>query len=169
MSGRTWQDIPGWLIYAVRREHAAAMSEGRERAGEDAAGLLTGQLLRDDPEFARVIVTRYVRTLIQAPKQRKRTGKDRARDRERLPVMADCVRLSEAGLSLREIGEAKGLSHTTVRKLIAEWQTRLPEMPAEIIRLSRPLETGPVNLATAGFTPGVSADGPNVLAFRRPA
>jgi hypothetical protein len=162
MSAR-WQDMPDWLVYAVRWQHAAAMQDGQERAGEEAIQSLTDKLLRDDPEFARIVVARYVRTLVRAPKPKKR-GKSGERER----LMADCARMSAEGLSLRAIGEAKGISHTAVRNLLAEWQTRLPEMPADLIRLAAPVETLAVNLAVAGFTPQVSTD-PNVLAFRRPA
>jgi len=163
MTAGRWQDMPDWLIYAVRRQHAIAMKEGGERAGEEAVAHLTERVLSDDPEFARVVVGRYVRSLIRAPKPRRR-GKAGGRER----LMADCARLSAEGLSLRAIGEQKGLSHTAVRKILAEWQTRLPEMPAELIRIATPLETQSGNLATAGFTAPVSSN-PNVIALRRPA
>lgn len=158
-----WQDIPDWVIYAVRMHHAAAMTEGHERAGEEAVEQLADKVLRDDPEFARVIVARYVRSLVRAPKPRKR-GK--AGDRERL--MADCARMSAEGLSLRAIGELKGISHTAARKLIAEWQTSLPEMPADLIVMATPAETPAVNPSTDGFPAQVSTD-PNVIPLRRPA
>jgi hypothetical protein len=159
----TWQDIPDWLIYAVRWHHAAAMENGAERAGEEAVAHLTEKVLRDDPGFASVVVARYVRSLVRAPKQRRR-GKPGDREKR----MAQCSRMRAEGQSLRAIGERLGISHTTVSKLLAEWDTRLPEMPAELIRIASPLETPGVNLHADGFTPQVSAD-PNVIALRRPA
>lgn len=163
MAGRTWQDIPDWVIFSVRFAHHDAKAEGRQRAGSDAIAPLAARILAEDPGFARVIVEQYVRTLIRAPKprRRKKTG-------ERELLMADCVRLSAEGQSLRAIGQAKGISHTTVRKLIAEWQTRFPEMPAEIVRVAIPVETASVNPQNGGFTAQVSSD-PNVIPLRRPA
>lgn len=158
-----WHDIPDWLIYAVRGQHAAAMRDGQERAGEDAVTELADRVLRDDPDFARVIVARYVRSLIQAPKARRR-GKPGQRER----LMADCARMRAEGLSLRAIGEQKGLSHTAVAKILAEWETRLPEMPADLVRAATPMETPAVNLAGTRFTAPVSTD-PDVIPFRRPA
>lgn len=161
MSDRNWQGIPDWLIYAVRREHAAAIRDGAQSAGEDAVENLAARVLRDDPEFTRVIVTRYLRTLVRAPKARKR-GKPGERER----LMADCARMSAEGMSLRAIGERVDLSHTAVRKILAEWETRLPEMDPALIRRAMLAGTPAVNLPVAGFTPQVSAD-PNVIPLRR--
>lgn len=159
MRGRNWQGIPDWLVYAVRWQHATAMQQGQQRAGEDAVELLTGKVLADDPEFTRVIVARYVRTLVRAPKPRKRK-KDPRRD----ALMADCARLDAEGLSQRAIGELKGFSRTKVARLLAEWQTRLPEMPPHIIALSRPGGTD-----TPEVVPPARDTDPNVIPLRRPA
>lgn len=159
MSGQNWQGIPDWLIYAVRWQHAEAMSKGHERAGEEAVEYLADRLLADDPAFARVIVERYVRTLVRAPKPRKRK-----RDGERDRLMADCARLDAEGLSQRAIGELKGFSRTKVARLLAEWQTRLPEMPPHIIALSRPGGTD-----TPEAVPPARDTDPNVIPLRRPA
>jgi hypothetical protein len=161
MSGRTWQDMPEWLVYAVRWQHAEAMEQGIERAGEEAVETLTARIFDKDPEFARIIVARYVRGLVRAPKPRRR-GKAGEREQR----MADCARMSAEGKSLRAIGEAKGLSHTAVRKILAEWDARLPEMPPALVRAATPLETQAVNPSAGGFTPQVSAD-PTVIPFRR--
>jgi hypothetical protein len=163
MTAPNWQGIPDWLIYAVRWKHAAAMAEGRERAGEDAVQQLTDKVLADDPGFTRLVVERYVRSLVRAPKP-KRHGKPGARER----LMAGCARMSAEGKSLREIGEANGIAHTSVRRLLAEWQTRLPEMDPELIRLAAPMEQEAEPGYSGGVTPGVPAD-PNVIPLRRPA
>lgn len=161
MIARNWQDMPDWLVYAIRGQHAAAMTEGRQGAGEEAVERLTTRILAADPDFARVIIGRYVRTLVRAPKPRRR-----GKPGEREQLMADCARMSAEGLSLRAIGEQKGLSHTAVRKILAEWATRLPEMDPAIIRRAALVETPAVNLPAAGFTPQVSTD-PNVIPLRR--
>jgi hypothetical protein len=163
MAGRNWQGIPDWLIYAVRWQHAEAMTEGRERAGSDAVRYLTDKLIADDPEFTRAVVESYVRSLVRAPKPRKR-GK--AGERERL--MADCARMAAEGKSLRAIGDAHGITHTAVRKILAEWRTRLPEMDPALIRLAVPLETEAETNHSGGFPAQVSSD-PNVIPLRRPA
>lgn len=158
-----WQDIPDWLIYAVRGQHAAAMRDGQERAGEDAVAELAERVLRDDPEFARVVVARYVRSLIQAPKARRR-----GKPGERELLMADCARMDAEGMSLRAIGEQKGISHTAVRKILAEWRTRLPEMDPALILAATPVETEAETNHITGFPAQVSSD-PNVIPLRRPA
>jgi hypothetical protein len=166
VSGRNWQGIPDWLVYAVRWQHATAMQAGQERAGEDAVDLIAGKVLADDPEFARVIVSRYVRSLVAAPKPRKR-GKPGEHEHR----LARCARMSAEGKSLRAIGRVEGISHTRVGQLLAEWVTRLPEMDAELIRAATPLETLPVNPQPAGFTAKVATSDPNVISLmdRRPA
>lgn len=163
MSGRNWQGIPDWLIYAVRWQHAEAMSKGRERAGDDAVQYLAGKVLADDPEFARVIVERYVRTLVSAPKPR-----EHGKAGEHEHRMTRCARMHAEGKSLRAIGRAEGISHTRVSQLLAEWVTRLPEMDPALVRAATPLETLAVNPQPAGFTARVST-GPNVIPLRRPA
>lgn len=159
MSDRTWQEMPGWLVYDVRAEHALAAKAGEAAPGERAVTAITDRLLQDDPEFARLVISRYVRSLLRAPKPRKRK-KDADRDR----LMADCVRLDAEGLALRAIGERKGIGKSTVARLLAEWQARLPEMPPHIIALSRPS----VPEATPAGTPRRDSD-PNVIQLRRPA
>jgi hypothetical protein len=164
MTARTWQGIPDWLIYAVRWQHAEAMTEGRERAGEDAVQKLTDKVLAGDPEFARVIVERYIRSLVRAPKARKRTKDDKARDR----LMAECARMSAEGMSLRAIARAKGISHQSAANLIAEWQACLPEMSPDLIRLATPAVNLPRQNGAADLTASVDSD-PNVIPLRRPA
>jgi transcriptional regulator with XRE-family HTH domain len=88
--------------------------------------------------------------------------------RERERRMADCARMRAEGLSLRAIGQRHQISHTSVRKLLAEWDTRLPEMPAELVRIASPLENRGVNPSPGGFTPPLSSD-PDVITLRRPA
>lgn len=161
MSARNWQGIPDWLLYAVRASHVDAAKAGEDRAGEGAVNLLTNQLLADDPEFARVIVSRYVRSLVRAPKPRKR---ERKKARCRDEVIGACVRLDAEGLSLRAIGERLGISHATVRRMLAEWQTRLPEIPPDLLALSQPAVTQTV----LAVTPQRSSN-PNVIPLRRPA
>lgn len=149
MSGRTWQDMPTWLRTAVRAHH-------HDGGGEDeTVSALTARILVDDPEFTSVIVARYVRSLVRAPKPRKRPRADRKRD----ALLAETARLDAEGLSLREIAERTGVAHGTVARRLAEWQTRVPEMPASIVALSRPgvsqdagRYASPVHLP-AGVTP----------------
>ena len=167
MSGRNWQGIPDWLVYAVRWQHATAMQAGGKRADEGAVDFLAGKVLADDPEFTRVIVTRYVRTLVSAPAPRKR-GKPGEHEQR----MARCARMRAEDMSLRAIGRAEGISHTRVRQLLAEWATRLPEMDPALVRAANP-ETFAVNqdLAApppepAGFTAKVSGS-PNVIPLVR--
>lgn len=167
MSGRNWQGIPDWLVYAVRWQHGVAMQAGHERAGKDAVELLTGKVIADDPEFTRVIVGRYVRSLVSAPKPRK-SGKPGVHEHR----MARCARMHAEGESLRAIGRVEGISHTRVRALLAEWVARLPDMDAELIRAATPeaprAETLPVNPQAGGFT-AEFPDGQNVIPLRRPA
>ena len=151
MSGPNWQDTPDWLIFAARASRSAA------DGGEGAVTRLADAVLRDDPEFARAVIARYVRSLVRVPKKR-RAKKTRTRDE----VLAACARLEAEGLSLRAIGERLGISHSTARRMLAEWQVRLPEMPAELVQLSHPR----VTKATPSVTPPRSSD-PNVIPLRR--
>lgn len=124
MSGRTWLDMPEWLSFAVRVEHALAVVDGGEPAGEDAVTAITGRVLAEDPEFARVLVARFVRSLVRAAPvagKRPQTEKQARKARERRRLAGECAALSRDGMTLREIGEAKGVSHQTVANLIAEW------------------------------------------------
>jgi hypothetical protein len=159
VSGPNWQDTPDWLIFAVRASHALARQAGGKSAGEEDVARLADKILRDDPAFARVIIARHVRTMVQAPAPRQRK-KDGARDL----LMADCARLSAEGLSLRAISRQKGIHHTTTRRLVAEWQMRLPEMTGDLIRLATPAVAGTALHATAAV-----ATHPNVIPLRRPA
>lgn len=165
MSARNWQGIPDWLIYAVRWQHATAMQAGEKRAGENAVELLTGKVLADDPEFARLIVARYVRTLVSAPKPRRR-----GQPGEHEHQMARCARMHAEGMSLRAIGRAEGISHGRARSLLAEWVTRLPEMDAGLIRAATPLEAPAVSPQAALEAPELTAEVysyPNVTPLRR--
>jgi lambda repressor-like predicted transcriptional regulator len=158
MSGPNWQDTPDWLIFAVRASHALARQAGGKAAAEEDIARLTDKVLRDDPEFARLVVARHVRTLVQAPAAKRQKKRNPERDR----LMADCARLSAEGMSLRAIGREKGVSHLTVRSLIAEWQMRLPEMTAELIRLATPAG----RQTTSGLTAAIT-NNPNVIPLRR--
>jgi hypothetical protein len=124
MSGRTWLDMPGWLRFDVRRHHALAVMDGAGAAGEDAVSAITDRVLDEDPEFARVLVARYVRSLVRAaPAAGKRpvTEKQKRKASARKRLAGECAALSDAGTTLRDIGEAKSISRQTVANLIAEW------------------------------------------------
>jgi hypothetical protein len=154
MTGRNWQDMPDWLVFDVRAHHARAVKAGVNGAGEDAVESLTGKILREDPEFARALVTRYVRSLVRARKPQ-RGKKDPARDR----LMAECAALAAEGLSLRAIGERKGISRQTAANLIAERQMTPEKFPA----VNAKRQTGDPDL-TLPVDSGL-----NVIPLRRPA
>jgi lambda repressor-like predicted transcriptional regulator len=160
VSGPNWQDNPDWLVFAVRASHALARQSGEKGAGEEDVARLADKVLRDDPEFARLVIARHVRTLVLAPAAKRRKKRNPERDR----LMAECARLSAEGLSLRAIGRQTGVSHLTVRSLVAEWQMRLPEMTADLIQLATPA----VRETTPRLTAVVTNDR-NVIPLRRPA
>lgn len=165
MSERNFQDVPDWLVNAVRGEHVTAQMDGRDRAGDDAVERLAARALADDPEFARAIVERYVRSLVRAPKPRRRTKDDKARDR----LMAECARMDAEGMSRRAIGEAKGISRQTAANLVAEWRACSREMSPDLIRLATPGRQPEAAKEPAALPPQIDAPRPNLTLLRRPA
>jgi hypothetical protein len=157
VSDRTWQDMPGWLNLTIRACRAAG-----SRTEDETVEHLTGRILAEEPEFARLLVSRYVRSLVRAPKPRKREKGDLRRD----ILMARCFRLSAEGSSLRAIGALLGISRQTVANYIAEWQMCLPEMAPAAIRHSRPDVNARRQSDEPALTPPIDND-PNVIQFRR--
>ena len=155
MSGRTWQDMPGWLPSEVRRSHARALAAGQVAAGDDAVSAITDRVLAEDPEFARVLVARFVGSMVRAAPAagaRREDDKQRRKAAARQNLAGQCADLRAAGLGLREIGRMKGISHQTVANLIAEHL-----MHPDTTRQSGPSKIAPV--LTADF------DGPDVTSF----
>lgn len=126
MSGRTWQGMPGWLPFEVRRHYALAVQAGLGESGDGAVDAMTEKVLREAPEFARMLVARHVRSMVRADlaarKRRKpETEKQARKARERMRLGQECAAMSADGWTLREIGRAKKVSHQTAANLIAEW------------------------------------------------
>jgi hypothetical protein len=160
VSDRTWQDMPGWLQFEVRLHRARAVAAGLDETAEDAVAAIPGKVLADDPEFARLLVARFVRSLVRAaPAAGKRpaTEKQEKKARERRRLAQECAALADGGMTLREIGRAKGISHQTAANLISEW---LMSVDSTISRQDSPSKSA--TDLTADFDT-------NVVPLRRPA
>lgn len=115
--------MPGWLPSEVRRSHARALAAGQKVAGDEAVSAITDRVLAEDPEFARALVSRFVRSMTQAAPAAGRKhgdGKQKRKAAARQVLAEQCAQLSAAGMTLREIGRTTGVSHQTVANLIAE-------------------------------------------------
>lgn len=64
--------------------------------------------------------------------------------------MAVAVRLTAEGLSLREVAARLSVSHMTVTRDLARWDSEGSAMPLAIIRLSKPAVTPACNKTAPG-------------------